>query len=59
MRSYLIPVLIAFLLLIGCSGEGYIEVNNNTPAVIVVSVNYAQMKLLPPEIQVRPIVLHS
>jgi len=39
MKSYLIPVLIAFLLLIGCSGEGYIEVNNNTPAAIMVSVN--------------------
>lgn len=41
MRSYLIPVLIAFLLLIGCSGEGYIEVNNNTPSSIMVSVNNA------------------
>ena len=41
MKSYLIPVLIAFLLLIGCSGEGYIEVNNNTPAAIIVSVNNA------------------
>lgn len=39
MRSYLIPLLIAFLLLIGCSGEGYIEVSNNTPTAIMVSVN--------------------
>ncbi len=39
MRSYLIPVLIAFLLLIGCSGEGYIEVSNNTSTAIMVSVN--------------------
>jgi hypothetical protein len=39
MRSYLIPVLLAFLLLIGCSGEGYIEVKNETPTTILVSVN--------------------
>lgn len=39
MRSYLIPLLIAFLLLIGCSSEGYIEVKNETPTAILVSVN--------------------
>ncbi len=39
MKSYLIPVLLAFLLLIGCSGEGYIEVENDTPTAILVSVN--------------------
>ena len=39
MKSYLIPVLFAFLLLIGCSGEGYIEVINSTPGPIVFSLN--------------------
>ncbi|MEA2078118.1 MAG: hypothetical protein U9O95_08890 [Candidatus Marinimicrobia bacterium] len=39
MRSYLIPILFAFLLLIGCSGEGYIKVKNNTPTAILTSVN--------------------
>jgi hypothetical protein len=48
MRSYLIPVLIAFLLLIGCSGEGYIEVNNNTPAAIMVSVNNVADEVIAP-----------
>jgi hypothetical protein len=48
MRSYLIPVLLAFLLLIGCSGEGYIEVNNNTPAAIMVSVNNAADEVVAP-----------
>ncbi len=48
MRSYLIPVFIAFLLLIGCSGEGYIEVNNNTPTAIMVSVNNAADEVISP-----------
>jgi len=39
MKSYLIPLLIAVILLFGCSGEGYIEVKNETPTAILVSVN--------------------
>lgn len=39
MRSYLIPVILAVMLLFGCSGEGYIEVKNETPTAILVSVN--------------------
>ena len=48
MKSYLIPVILAFLLLIGCSGEGYIEVNNNTPTAIMVSVNNAADEVVAP-----------
>ena len=39
MRSYLIPLLIAFLLLFGCSGEGYVKVMNDTDNTVMFSLN--------------------
>ncbi len=46
MKSYLIPVIITLFVLFGCSGEAYIQVNNNTPATIMVSVNDAPDEVL-------------
>jgi hypothetical protein len=40
MRSYLIPIVLALLLLIGCGGEGYVSVWNDTTDDILVSVNH-------------------
>ena len=39
MRSYLLPLFIAFLLLLGCSGEGYVAVVNESLSSILVSVD--------------------
>ncbi|MCK4813029.1 MAG: hypothetical protein KAT14_03725, partial [Candidatus Marinimicrobia bacterium] len=46
MKSYLIPVIITLFVLFGCSGEAYIQVNNNTPSTIMVSVNNAPDEVL-------------
>lgn len=39
MKKYIIVTLLALILLLGCSGEGYIKVKNETPATVMVSVN--------------------
>jgi len=39
-KNSLIFLMIAVILLVGCSGEGYVSVFNDTPSDILVSVNY-------------------